>query len=138
MYAIFEFAQAAAQPNDSKGLNVTTGNNMIFDHISVEWARYDNIGLTSSGSYNITIQNSICGESINTQYAGAFIDSSDNITFSHNLFLDNKTRNPKAKGTIQYINNVVYNWGARRDWWADILRADHYLDCIRELFYPRA
>ena len=33
------------------------------------------------------------------------------MTFSHNLWIDNQSRNPKAKGTVQYINNVVYNWG---------------------------
>ncbi len=33
---------------DKKGLNITTGTNMIVDHVSVEWARYDNIGVTSN------------------------------------------------------------------------------------------
>ena len=34
-----------------------------------------------------------------------------NITYAHNLWINNQSRNPKAKGKIQYVNNVVYNWG---------------------------
>jgi hypothetical protein len=34
-----------------------------------------------------------------------------NITYTHNLWINNQSRNPKAKGLIQYVNNVVYNWG---------------------------
>lgn len=26
------------------------------------------------------------------------------------LYIDNNSRNPKARGTLQFINNVVYNW----------------------------
>ncbi len=124
--------------SDKKGLNITSGYNMIVDHVSVEWSRYDNIGITQeSGSqapYNITIQNSICGEAIESQYAGMLVDSSNYITLSHNLFLDNKTRNPKAKGTIQYINNVVYNWGSTDGLTGGHSSGVHYLDCINNYF----
>ncbi len=70
--------------SDIKALNVTTGHDMIFDHLSIEWAQYDNLGMTSN-SYNITLQNSISGEPISSQYSGGLIDSSTNITLSHNL-----------------------------------------------------
>ncbi|MGD0518554.1 MAG: autotransporter-associated beta strand repeat-containing protein [Thermoguttaceae bacterium] len=124
--------------SDKKGLNITSGYNMIIDHVSVEWSRYDNIGITQdSGSiapYNITIQNCICGEAIQSQYAGMLVDSSNYITLSHNLFLDNKTRNPKAKGTIQYINNVVYNWGSTDGLTGGHSSGVHYLDCINNYF----
>ena len=63
------------------------------------------------GSRDITFQYCIFGQGINPQQFGALVDSVTNITFSHNLWIDNESRNPKAKGTIQYINNVVYNWG---------------------------
>ena len=32
------------------------------------------------------------------------------MTFSHDLWIDNHSRNPKSKGKVQFINNVVYNW----------------------------
>ncbi len=34
------------------------------------------------------------------------------ITLHHNLYTTNNDRNPKAKGVIDFVNNVVYNWGA--------------------------
>ena len=33
------------------------------------------------------------------------------MTLYRNLYIDNKTRNPKVKGLNQFVNNVVYNWG---------------------------
>ncbi|MGH7953376.1 MAG: pectate lyase family protein [Limisphaerales bacterium] len=91
-------------------VNLSRGGNMIFDHLSIEWGRWDCLDLTQ-GSHDITFQNCIFGQSIDPQRFGALVDSVTNITLSHNLWIDNKSRNPKAKGTVQYINNVVYNWG---------------------------
>jgi hypothetical protein len=46
------------------------------------------------------------------QRLGGLIDSPDNISVLRNLWLDNQSRNPKGKANLQYINNVVYNWGS--------------------------
>lgn len=91
-------------------VNIAGGSNMIFDHVSIEWGRWDCLGVTQ-GSHDITIQHCLVGQGIAPQCFGALVDSVNNVTLSHNLWMDNKSRNPKAKGTIQYINNVVYNWG---------------------------
>ncbi len=81
---------------------------MILDHVSIEWGRWDCIGFT--GSNNVTLQYCLIGEGVDPQRFGCLCQS-DNVTFSHNLWINNQSRNPKAKGTVQYINNVVYNWG---------------------------
>jgi pectate lyase len=91
-------------------VNLSDGGNMIFDHCSIEWGRWDCLGLTR-GSHDITFQNCIIGEGIDPQRFGSLSDSVNNITYSHNLWINNQSRNPKAKGRIQYVNNVVYNWG---------------------------
>ena len=39
-------------------------------------------------------------------------DLENGITLFRNLYIDNKTRNPKVKGLNQFVNNVVYNWGS--------------------------
>lgn len=83
-------------------------SDVILDHLSVEWGRWDCIGL--SKSTNVTIQDCLIGESIDPQRFGCLCQS-DNVTFARNLWIDNQSRNPKAKGTVQYVNNVVYNWG---------------------------
>jgi hypothetical protein len=31
---------------------------------------------------------------------------------ANNLWINNQSRNPKGKANMQYINNVVYNWGS--------------------------
>lgn len=89
-------------------IGLTEGSNMIFDHVSVEWGRWDCIGMTKSK--DITFQNCIIGPGIAPQRFGSLCES-ENVTFSHNLWISNQSRNPKSKGVVQYVNNVVYNWG---------------------------
>jgi hypothetical protein len=57
------------------------------------------------------------------------MDSATNVTLSHNLWIHNQSRNPKAKGAIQYINNVVYDWGVT-GLVGGHSGADHHLDAI--------
>ncbi len=113
-------------------VNIVDGGEMIFDHVSVEWGRWDCLGLTH-GSHDITFQNCIFGQGIDPQKFGALVDTVTNITFSHNLWIDNDSRNPKAKGTVQYINNVVYNWGVN-GLVGGHSEADHQLDVIGNYF----
>jgi len=91
-------------------INISGGSNMIFDHCSIQWGRWDSLGVTQ-GSRDITFQHCIIGEAIDPQRFGALVDSVTNVTLHHNLWINNQSRNPKAKGTVQYLNNVVYNWG---------------------------
>ena len=121
--------------NGDKGkcsVNLSNGGNMIFDHCSIEWGRWDCLGLTQ-GSHDITFQNCIIGEGVDPQRFGSLSDSVTNITYSHNLWINNQSRNPKAKGRIQYVNNVVYNWGV-----CGLVGghsgADHSLDAIGNYF----
>ncbi|MGB8297674.1 MAG: hypothetical protein WCG85_19820 [Polyangia bacterium] len=94
-----------------KTVNITDGQNMIFDHVSVQWGRWDNFGITGTSS-TVTLQNSIVGEGMPPQRFGSIIDSAQDITIAHNLWIDDESRNPKFKANGQDINNVVYDWGA--------------------------
>jgi pectate lyase len=113
---------------DTKALNITTGSNNILDHVSLFWSRYDNLGITAN-AHDITMQNSISAEGINNQRSGGIVDSSRSLTFARNLFINNQTRNPKGKGDLQYINNVIYNWRyggyvgghSSADWYQDLV-----------------
>lgn len=113
-------------------INIANGGNMIFDHVSVEWGRWDCLGLTH-GSHDVTFQYCIFGQGIGPQQFGALVDTVTNVTLSHNLWIDNKSRNPKAKGSIQYINNVVYNWG-ENGLVGGHSEANHELDVIGNYF----
>jgi hypothetical protein len=103
------FRQGLTPKQEKKyALGVSGAENMIFDHVSVEFGRWDCIGL--SKSKDITFQYCIIGPGIGPQCFGCLCES-DGVTFSHNLWISNKSRSPKSKGIVQYVNNVVYNWG---------------------------
>jgi pectate lyase len=126
------FREGIAGDKGKCSVNLSGGGDMIFDHCSIEWGRWDCIGLTR-GSHDITFQNCIIGEGVDPQRFGSLSDTITNITYSHNLWINNQSRNPKAKGRIQYINNVVYNWGV-----CGLVgghsEADHFLDAIGNYF----
>jgi len=94
-----------------KTVNITDGQNMIFDHVSIQWGRWDNFGITGTSS-TVTLQNSIVGEGVPPQNFGSIIDGEQDITIAHNLWIDNNERNPKFKANGECINNVVYDWGS--------------------------
>lgn len=94
---------------------VANGTNMIFDHMSVTWGRDETFSISwdSKGTEpgNITIQNSIIGQGLQTHSCGGLLQTDGGVTIFRSLYIDNKTRNPKVKGLNQFVNNVVYNWG---------------------------
>ena len=126
------FREGIAGDKGKCSVNLSGGSDMIFDHCSIEWGRWDCLGLTQ-GSHDSTFQNCIIGEGVDPQRFGSLSDSVTNITYSHNLWINNQSRNPKAKGRIQYINNVVYNWGV-----CGLVgghsATDHFLDAIGNYF----
>ncbi len=112
--------------NDSIGGN-PTGNIMI-DHVSASWGldecmsmyrhMYDHDGNPATPdlklpTVNITIQNSIFSEGLNT-YHHAFGSTIGglNSTFHHNLWACNTGRNPSVGmyGDFTFVNNVLFNW----------------------------
>lgn len=104
---------------------------IIFDHVSIQWGRWDNLHLKNS-SY-VTFQHCLIGESIDPQRFGALFEGPEKVTVHHCLWIDNQSRNPKAKAGIEYINNVVYNWGVN-GLVGGHSAADHYQDVINNYF----
>jgi hypothetical protein len=113
--------------NDSIGGN-PIGNIMI-DHVSASWGLDENMSMyrhmykpTDGGkdlklpTVNITIQNSIFSEGLNT-YHHAFGSTigGTNCTFMRNLWANNTGRNPSMGmgGDFTYVNNVIFNWRHR-------------------------
>ncbi|MCH5345851.1 MAG: fibronectin type III domain-containing protein [Muribaculaceae bacterium] len=96
---------------------VAYGRDMIFDHLSVLWGRDENFSIswdskkTDQEPTNITIQNSIIGQGLQSHSCGGLIQTNGGVTLYRNLYIENKTRNPKVKGLNQFVNNVLYNWG---------------------------
>lgn len=98
-----------SMPEDKCTLTMDYCDNVILDHCSISWGRWDNVHIKDAN--NITYQNCIISEGIEPQRFGAITDGTRNWTISHCLWTNNKSRNPKMKCYLQYYNNVVYNYG---------------------------
>lgn len=116
-----------ADRDDSLGGNPV--GNLIIDHVSTSWSLDENLSMyrhmyqpPTGGpelklpTVNVTIQNSISSESLNT-YHHAFGSTIGglNSTFHHNLWASNTGRNPSVGmyGDFTFVNNVLFNYRHR-------------------------
>jgi len=90
------------------GINLLDVTNAIFDHVSIEFAQWNNIDAV--GASNITFQNTISADPIGQQFAAH--TETGPYTWYRCLFANSHNRNPLAKDNTQYINNVVYDYQA--------------------------
>lgn len=100
--------------------------NIMIDHVSASWGLDENMSMyrhmyndsTGSqekkfGTVNITIQNSIFSEALDTwNHAFGSTLGGENCTFMRNLWANNAARNPSIgwNGVFNFANNVIYNW----------------------------
>jgi hypothetical protein len=111
---------------------ITGGHDLIFDHVSIEWGRWDTVDMNKGR--DITFQYCIIGQGVSPQRFGCLCQC-DRVTFSHDLWINNHSRNPKAKGVpIQFVNNVVYNWGGAGGFVEGHSAADSYDDVVGNYF----
>jgi pectate lyase len=88
-------------------------SNAIADHLSLSWST-NKILSTTKMADRITIQWCILSESLNLDGHGyASIAGGNRVTWHHNLFAHNNSRNPRFQGVVDadFRNNVVYDWG---------------------------
>ena len=123
--------QGLAEKQDKKSaVDIYGGADIILDHVSIQWGRWDTVDMNVCT--NITIQNCIIGPGVAPQRFGCLCQS-DNVSFLRNLWISNQSRNPKSKGKVQYVNNVVYNWGVT-GYVGGHSGADHSADLINNYF----
>ena len=100
--------------------------NIMIDHVSASWGLDENMSMyrhmyndstpaqeQKLPTVNITIQNSIFSESLDTwNHAFGSTLGGENCTFMRNLWADNAGRNPSIGwfGIFNFVNNVVFNW----------------------------
>lgn len=100
--------------------------NIMIDHVSATWGLDENMSMyrhmyndstgkieDKFGTVNITIQNSIFGESLDTwNHAFGSTLGGENCSFMRNLWANNTGRNPSVgwNGIFNFVNNVVFNW----------------------------
>ncbi|MBO0356650.1 polysaccharide lyase [Hymenobacter sp. BT186] len=100
--------------------------NIMIDHVSASWGLDENMSMyrhmyndstgiaeQKLGTVNITIQNSIFSEALDTwNHAFGSTLGGENCTFMRNLWADNAGRNPSIgwNGVFNFANNVMFNW----------------------------
>jgi hypothetical protein len=100
--------------------------NIMIDHVSASWGLDENMSMyrhmyndstgkveDKFGTVNITIQNSIFSEALDTwNHAFGSTLGGENCTFMRNLWANNAGRNPSVgwNGVFNFTNNVVFNW----------------------------
>jgi len=96
----------------SSGINIGSSggqaNNMIFDHTSVEFGQWDSFDAVHT--YNFTIQYCIIADPINQRF-GAHVEGA-NASYLNNLWVNAHNRQPLAKASTVYVNNVCYDYQA--------------------------
>jgi hypothetical protein len=103
------FRQGLLDPDAKKsGINLLDATNLIFDHISIEFAQYNNIDAV--GATNITVQYSINADPTGQQFGAHTEMTGGFFTWYGTLFANAHGRCPLAKSNTQYVNNVVYNY----------------------------
>ncbi len=123
-----------SSPRD--GVWINGGSNIIFDHCSISWGVDENF-TASYDAHNITVQWCICSQALRDaghskgwhsmgMMFGSYIgDPTEKISCHHNYFAHNLRRNPyiDLDGTLDLVNNVIYNWGGAADWYGHITEA---------------
>jgi hypothetical protein len=94
-------------------LAISEGQNYMVDHVSVSWGIDGTLDVNGTGIDNLTFQNCIVGQGINIiNHSTGGLMQSGKWSILRSLYIDNKTRNPKARGTHECINSVFYNWSS--------------------------
>lgn len=109
---------------ESDAVSVNNSTGVVLDHLSCSWSVDECV--SCYGNTDFTMQYCIISESLrisvhdkgNHGYGGIW--GGANASFHHNLLAHHDSRNPrfdhdyvdtKCAGPIDYVNNVVYNWG---------------------------
>lgn len=109
---------------DYDALSINNSKNIVIDHCSFSWSVDECV--SCYGNENFTLQYCFITESLRNAghvkgahgYGGIW--GGTNASFHHNLLAHHDSRNPRfdhdfvdntCYGPIDYVNNMVYNWG---------------------------
>jgi len=96
-------------------VSISLGENYMFDHVSISWGRDATLDVNGTPIDKLSFQDCIISQGINldNHSTGGLMQPSGvsgRWSMIRSLYIDNKTRNPKARGRHEFINSVLYNW----------------------------
>jgi pectate lyase len=105
-------------PLDKNNPDRPLASDIILDHVSASWGTDETLSITGAVD-NVTVQWSIVSEGLLPHSCGSLLRPSVqcHMSFHHNLYANNRTRNPFAcsyrdqANHCDWRNNVVYNGG---------------------------
>lgn len=141
---------AGAKNSSGDAVDISSGTNIIIDHVSGSYARDEGISCQET-SNKITVQWCIISEALSfeSHSYGSLVrgDFGDEKTYHHNLYAHNNARNPRPGNYtdiskdpeglhFDFRNNVVYNWaGSKPGYNADVTTVSRY-NFIGNVFIP--
>jgi autotransporter-associated beta strand protein len=101
---------SSATNSSTNAANLGDTTNVIMDHCTFEFAAYNNIDAGGNGAINSTIEYCIFADPILEQQFNFHLQGGP-TTIIGCLMANSGGRNPLGKANLQFINNIVYNWG---------------------------
>ena len=113
-----------ASNTEADAVSVNNSTGVVLDHLSCSWSVDECV--SCYGNTDFTMQYCIVSESLKESVHGkgshgyGGIWGGTNASFHHNLLAHHDSRNPRfdhdyvntqCAGPIDFVNNVVYNWG---------------------------
>ena len=98
-------------------LSLYRAQNVICDHVSVEFGPWNNIDAVSDDWQNfpvtsITFQNCLDANPTGQQFGAHTESVSSTMSWFYNIFANSHNRNPLSKINDVFVNNVLYNCSA--------------------------
>ena len=133
--------------DDGDALGGKDGKNILIDHCSISWSTDECASF--SRIENFTMQYCIISESLklaghskgNHGYGGIW--GGRNASYHHNLLADHDSRNPRFDhsyvgksflGPIDFVNNVVYNWGGNSTYGGESGTKPFYINMVNNYY----
>lgn len=99
--------------NKKDALAISAGQKYMINHVSISWGIDGTLDVNGSGIDSLSFTDCIIGQGINIiNHSTGGLMQSGKWSVIRSLYIDNKTRNPKARGTHEFINSVLYNWAS--------------------------